>query len=340
MAAKITEEKFISLMNNLNAEYVKRYEKGLRLSYRETESLSHMKKTTARRHIKRFVQNDIPSPYARIKRILAQPHGTTKMGLLLRYHFKEEVNNRWGEYRNKQAYTNTFEYKREKYNWSEDDYNRYNQSRAVTLDNMISRHGIQLGHRKWQTYVDQQRYAGTSLSYFIEKYGLENGQAEYENVNRSKAHNLENMILRHGPERGPVMWEEYVMKSSPMWSKVSQSLFAQLDTPDAYYATSNKAIEYGVTGPCGRHVKLDYMNEAGTHAIEFHGDFWHAHPDIYDADHILMGMKASDIWLRDENKRTIIETRNIKLLVVWESEFVEDPEGCIHKCKEFLKTNL
>lgn len=56
-------------------------------------------------------------------------HGDVK-GLLL-----------WNEYRKIQAYTNSYEYKKEKYGMTIEEFTRYNKSRAVTLDNMINRHG-------------------------------------------------------------------------------------------------------------------------------------------------------------------------------------------------------
>lgn len=43
---------------------------------------------------------------------------------------KDEGEKRWDIYRQKQAYTNSYEYKRDKYGWSLDEWNDYNKSRG------------------------------------------------------------------------------------------------------------------------------------------------------------------------------------------------------------------
>lgn len=50
----------------------------------------------------------------------------------------DEGNKRWESYKHKQAISNSFEYKKNKYNWTFNDFKNFNKSRAVTKDNLIN----------------------------------------------------------------------------------------------------------------------------------------------------------------------------------------------------------
>lgn len=69
--------------------------------------------------------------------------------------------------------------------------------------------------------------------------------------------------------------------------------------------------------------------------IECHGLYWHAHPSIYEENDELKFprgiVKAKDIWVLDDFKRKIAESRNYKYLVVWENE-IKDTINLINEC--------
>jgi len=98
----------------------------------------------------------------------------------------DEGHRRWNLYREKQAYTNSFEHKKEKYGWTKEQFDHYNSSRAQTLEKMIERHGETEGVKRWQIYCERQAYTNTK-NYFIEKYGPEKGYQKYLEVNKNKA---------------------------------------------------------------------------------------------------------------------------------------------------------
>ena len=58
--------------------------------------------------------------------------------------------------------------------------------------------------------------------------------------------------------------------------------------------------------------------------IEVNGDFWHANPDIYQADDILPFpggvVKASDLWARDMVKIATAEKYRYRVLTLWEAD--------------------
>lgn len=66
-------------------------------------------------------------------------------------------------------------------------------------------------------------------------------------------------------------------------------------------------------------------------AIEYQGDYWHGNPDKYEPDDILYnGVYVQSVWNKDDIKRKYCRDRGIKLIEIWESDFMNDPkETCI-----------
>lgn len=126
---------------------------------------------------------------------------------MIRVYGQEEGKKRFDQYRAKQAYTNSLQYKKEKYGWSQQDFKKYNKSRAVTLDLCIKRHGIQKGTKIFQEYCQKQSYAGTKLQYFQQKYGIEKGTLIYQQICKNKAMTLQNMIRLYGSQGGKNAYE-------------------------------------------------------------------------------------------------------------------------------------
>ena len=91
----------------------------------------------------------------------------TKEKMIKKYGISEGTE-RWDSYCKKQADSNKFEYKHEKHGMTLEEYDEYNKSRAVTLNNMIKRYGVNEGLIHWNQYVESERYTCT-LPYYIEK---------------------------------------------------------------------------------------------------------------------------------------------------------------------------
>lgn len=58
--------------------------------------------------------------------------------------------------------------------------------------------------------------------------------------------------------------------------------------------------------------------------IEFNGDYWHANPKLYSSEDIIWKTTAKNIWDRDDNKKKMCKIKNIDLIIIWESEWVND----------------
>lgn len=238
-----------------------------------------------------------------------------------------EGNDRWESYINKQAYTNTLEYKSEKYGWSEEDFNEYNNSRSVTIDNLISRHGEDVGVEKWNKYVDRQRET-KSKSYYVNKYGID----KWEELCESKAHTFSNYIKWYGSEEKAL---EMIQERHKIWNSVSKSSQRYLSGFDeylkskydvnTYYDELNK--EYMIITEDRDIYYLDYFIKEWNIGIEYNGDLFHANPCMYSEDDTPIPyseLTSREIWDRDKRKKETIESeRNMIIIYIWESDLPE-----------------
>ena len=75
-------------------------------------------------------------------------------------------------------------------------------------------------------------------------------------------------------------------------------------------------------------------------AIEYNGDYWHANPDLYSRDEIVGGKLASDIWEKDIKKINCCYSKDITLIVVWESDWINNREKVQSLISETINTLL
>ena len=245
---------------------------------------------------------------------------------------------KWESYCKLQAETNTFEYKHSKYGMTEDEFKEYNKSRSQTRENMIQKHGLEEGERRWNEYCEKQKYSGCSLEYFQEKYGKEKGLEKYKDVCFRKSHTLESYIYKFGQEEGIVKFNNYykeIASKNPIFaSKTSQDFFDAIYRKlpielqeHTYYKRKNK--EYGINYN-NTYYFYDFVITNIKYCIEYNGDYWHANPSQYtEADVIKYPnqkiVKVADIWERDKLKNNIIKDRKFYLDIIWESAYNLNP---------------
>jgi hypothetical protein len=218
---------------------------------------------------------------------------------------------KWNNYCEKQSITNTYTYKKDKYGWTEEQFDEYNKSRSVTIDNCIKKHGEIDGLKIWNDYIDKQRYS-CSLDYFIEKYGEDIGHEKFEKFSKNR-------------------------QSFSGYSNISQVLFESLKNKinknyTYFHAECNN--EYSI-GP----YYLDFFIEELNLAIEFYGDVWHANPLIYkDIDRpnpFNKTLTSSMIWEKDDKRIKFIKTKIKDVFIVWEKDLHE--KGLENIVEELLK---
>jgi hypothetical protein len=210
---------------------------------------------------------------------------------------------KWKSYCDKQSDSNKFEYKRDKHGWTREKFDDYNKSRYVTVENLINRHGEEIGLEIWEKYCDRQKYT-TSLNYFIEKYGKIEGESKYDDFCKKRLFN-----------KG--------------YSKLSFNLFENLSNRlnkkhKIYYGEKEW---YTYDNLNKKYYLIDFYLRDLNIGIEFNGDIWHANPEIYDNDIKFpfdKNLKSSDIWAKDKIKNDFLKTKLKKLIIIWEKDLKKD----------------
>lgn len=249
----------------------------------------------------------------------------------------------WKEYCDKQALTNTFEFKQEKYGWTQEQFDEYNQSRSVTLENCIGRHGKEEGTKVFEDYCEKQRYVGCAEEYFIEKYGEELGKLKYLEVNSQKSLTIDNFIRKYGDIEGPKKHADYYENNSTdSASKVSQELFnyiyEKLNNKDhIHYAKLNK--EFGKFDDVyRRYYFYDFVCNHRKKVIEFNGVLFHARSieDEKFRNPFHPNQTAKECYEYDQIKLNLIENMGYQTIIIWEDDYYKNKKEVIKKCLDFL----
>jgi hypothetical protein len=268
---------------------------------------------------------------------------TASLESFIRRHGEVDGKAKYDVYKARQAYTCSKEYMMNEKGMSEKEWNDYNSSRACTKKNFIERYGEELGNKKWDEYCKTESYVGCKLEYFVEKYGVEEGTNRYLGVNKKKYQCLENYIRKYGDVEGKKRWAEY---SKRPYSLVSQNLFKAIDERIGDYAKENSMYftkggeKLIVAEKYHRNFHPDYA--LGNKLIEFNGDYWHCNPKMYKEDEIVNLHGCSHlvrhIWNSDNERYDIMRLVGYDVKVVWEDDYVHDPEKVLAECVEFLKS--
>jgi len=260
---------------------------------------------------------------------------------LIRKYGEEEGKARWNDYRQKQAYTNSFEHKEKKHGWSQDQFNSYNSSRAQTLEKMIARFGEEVGAANWEAYCLRQAYTNTK-SYFIEKYGHKTGTARYLEINAKKSIPNNPLLLATHLNISEEEATQIIMsrKSSHHCSNLENE-FALLLESELGFSLDHTSLN----SPFGKWSDLlnSYVVYDIVHKnciIEFNGDYWHANPKIYAETATIRGKAAIDIWNRDMLKLKTATDSGFKILTIWEQEFKGNKAETIKRAAEWMLLEL
>lgn len=86
----------------------------------------------------------------------------------------------------------------------------------------------------------------------------------------------------------------------------------------------------------------DYVNHQKKLVVELFGDFWHHHPQKYDADYVNPFTKrtSAQVWERDRRKISDISEHGYSIVVIWESEWKQDKAECLERIKNAYNRTL
>lgn len=259
----------------------------------------------------------------------------------IRKHGEEKGREVFEEYKRKQAYKNSFEYKKEKYGWTKEQYDEYNKSRAVTLENLIKKHGENDGRLIWDNYCKRQSET-SSTDYIKDKFG----EYECETINLLKSGKLEGFIRKYGEIEGKKRFNNFIdavnnsfedtnkyhqsKRGVCFFNKIIKKL-SELGYNFTYYYGDNEMRKYSHID--GVLYSLDFFILELNICVEFNGDYWHANPEIYEKNwiHPIKKVSAEDIWKYDSNRnKSLKEEFLIDVINVWEkSIYIDKKEDII-----------
>lgn len=245
------------------------------------------------------------------------------------------------EYRKKQAYTNSFEYKQEKYGWSKEQFDEYNKSRSVTLEHLIKRHGNEEGKRIWDNYCKRQSYTSTN-EYILDTFGEDKAKS----IMLLKSRDIDGYISIYGEDEGRRRYEEYITTSK---DRKHYSKFSKMFFDDLVISLKESGFDFKYCYGDDEHWKwssdkklyfFDFYIPELKFVIELNGDYWHCNPNKYDSEYIheLRHMVAKDIWKYDEHRNSVISNdMGYNLEVIWESDIRNDKKSVIFSLIEKIK---
>lgn len=258
------------------------------------------------------------------------------LDVMIKRYGKVEGTNKFNEYRKKQAYTNTYEYKNEKYGWDKKKFDEFNKSRGVTLKNLIKKHGKEQGLIRFQSYCDRQSETST-YEYLLNKFGKQRA----DEILDSRGKRIEYFEKVFGDKAIEKYTEYWNNIKNPYYSKISTDLFDLLiiDLKLHDFKIYYKENEYGIYDRQSlKYFKYDFTIPELKIIIEFNGDSWHGNPKIYsenDKPHpIDKEITAMELWKYDEIKKQAAESRGFKLIYVWEDDYRNNFENMYIILKE------
>lgn len=248
---------------------------------------------------------------------------------------------RYKELQERQAYSNSREYK----GMTEEEFRQYNQSRAVTLENMIKKYGKEERPKIFEEYRQKQIYTKSKQRY-IDEYGEEEGLRIVDEINKKKTHTLENFQRKYGKEEGWNRYKEYHENKHCSYSKVASKLFEELEKSlerkDLTYIYKPKNHELHLSDK-GKSYYFDFCIPELKFIIEFNGDLFHGNPRLFNEsdrpnpyDETLT---AKDMWERDKQKVDFAKKNGYNVFVVWESEYRKDKDRILETIKELVERN-
>ena len=180
--------------------------------------------------------------------------------------------------------------------------------------------GNELGYTKMEDWYD------INVSKIYEKYG---GGLLASRYNCSPSL-LVSSILTNYPwilskfkknySRGQIEWLEYIC----------------IKTPDVIHILNNTNGEFYI--PETKYHADGYSKNKNI-IYEYHGDFWHGNPDIYNEYDINKVAKKTfgELYKKTLKKQTICQELGYKYITIWESEWVRGKIAIIHIQRIFRK---
>lgn len=241
-----------------------------------------------------------------------------------------------------QALTNSKEYK----GMTDEEFKQYNNSRAITLKNMIKKYGEEGGTRVFNEYREKQRYKKSKQRY-IDEFGEEQGLKIFSDISKKKAQNLENFQRKYGEEEGLKRFKKYIEGHRKVFSDMASNLFAKIEslinTDKITFLYLPKTSEFFLEKD-GKNYLYDFCIPELKFIIEFNGDVFHGNPQLFnESDHpnpFNRALTAKQMWLNDKEKIDLAKSMGYDVMTIWESDYRNDLEAILTNIAKTVNEKL
>lgn len=209
--------------------------------------------------------------------------------------------------------------------------------------------------KNWQSKkgtIEYKNRQSTNIEYYLNK-GFSILDGERLLIERQRTFTLEKCIIKYGLEEGSKIYnkrqKDWIKKMfnentcmstgrSLISDKFIENLIISInniDITDNFLYGKNEKFIYDNLEKKASRYDLCYKNKI----IEFNGDFWHSNPKIFEANdiHKIKKIKCSEIWAKDNRKIESAKEHNYEVLIIWESEYINNKNEIIKKCENFLE---
>lgn len=199
---------------------------------------------------------------------------------------------------------------------------------------------------------DQKGSYTTRMDYWLKK-GYSEEEASVLLKERQTTFNKEICIEKFGPIDGLKRWEDRQTKwintlnnksdeekNEITRKKVANNINNSVSRAEMDLAQIlNLSQQMALKKPSNDYYVYDLYKD--NKIIEYNGDYWHCNPKKYKEDFYnkSIQMTAKEKWQKDNEKIEFAKSQGYELLVIWESDWLEDKVECIKKCKSFLSGN-
>ena len=170
------------------------------------------------------------------------------------------------------------------------------------------------------------RTKGSTLKYWIEKLGEEDGVLRYQEIcyNKGKSNRLQYWIEKYGKVEGEKKYRIHIEQQCK--KTLVKGFFTGLNHRVKQILISNNIAyeeEYPILYEGNKHFFYDF--KIGNIILELNGDYWHCNPSMYKESDIVQYpgnnyKLVKDIWERDKKKKEVAILNNFDFVVLWENE--------------------
>lgn len=186
-----------------------------------------------------------------------------------------------------------------------------------------------LNERYTKEEIYKIRTKGSTLSYWIEKLGEEEGLLHYQDICYKKGvHNkLSFLIEKYGEEKGELLYKKRISRilRTGIYSKLNKRIKSILEENNINFEN-----EFTISFLNEKNQKRYYAYDfkIGNILLEINGDYWHCNPLFYKENDIILFpgnnfKKVKEVWEHDNKKAKCAISNGYIIYTIWEHDITK-----------------